>query len=52
MGRKIDIDRLISPSKYAEMIGVTPAAVTKQMKKPGFLEVIEIKGGKLILLPE
>jgi len=51
MSKKIDIERLITPSEYAKLIGVTPAAITKQMKT-GKLEVIEIKGGKLIVLPE
>jgi len=52
MSKKIDTDRLITPSAYAKLIGVTPAAITKQMKKPGFLEVIKIKGGRLIVLTD
>ncbi len=46
---KIDRTKLITPSAYAKLIGVTPAAVTKMMKQ-GRVKVIEIKGGKLIYL--
>jgi predicted transcriptional regulator len=51
MGKKIDINRIITPSAYAKLIGVTPAAVTKQMKT-GKVNVIEIIGGKIIILPK
>jgi predicted transcriptional regulator len=47
----IDPDRLVTPSEYAKLIGVTPAAVTKQMKT-GKVNVIEIIGGKIIILPK
>jgi hypothetical protein len=51
MGKKIDINRIITPSAYAKLIGVTPAAVTKQMKI-GKVNVLEIIGGKIIILPK
>lgn len=51
MGKKIDINRIITPSAYAKLIGVTPAAVTKQMRV-GKVNVIEIIGGKIIILPK
>ena len=51
MGKEIDINRLATPSAYAKLIGVTPAAVTKQMKT-GKVNVIEIIGGKIIILPK
>jgi hypothetical protein len=59
MSKKIDIERLITPSAYAKTVfsartgklGVSPAAITKQMGK-GQVEFVEIKGGRLIVLPE
>ena len=46
---KIDRSKLITPSEYAKLKGVTPAAVTRMMKE-GRVTVIKIKGGKLIYL--
>jgi len=48
-GLKIDRTKLITPSEYAKMKGVTPAAVTRMMRE-GRVKVINIKGGKLIYL--
>jgi hypothetical protein len=46
---KIDRTKLITPKAYAELINKTPAAVTKMMNT-GRVKVIEVKGGRLILL--
>ncbi len=46
---KIDRTKLITPSAYAKLIGVTPAAVTRMMREKR-VKVVEIKGGKLIYL--
>ena len=46
---KIDRTKLITPKAYSELINVTPAAVTKMMDT-GRVTVVEIKGGRLILL--
>lgn len=46
---KVDRTRLVTPSEYAKMIGVTKAAVTKMMNE-GRVKVITIKGGRLIYL--
>ena len=46
---KIDRTKLITPKAYAELMKITPAAVTKQMNT-GRVTVINVKGGRLILL--
>lgn len=46
---KIDRTKLITPSEYAKLIGVTKAAVTKMMDT-GRVKVVEIIGGRLIYL--
>lgn len=46
---KIDRSKLISKTKYAKMIGVTPAAIDKQCKT-GKLTLVKYNGGELILL--
>lgn len=46
---KIDRSKLITPSEYAKLHNITPAAVTKMMNEKR-VDVIEIKGGRLILL--
>lgn len=46
---KVDRTKLITKSKYAEIKGISPAAVTKQCKA-GKLTLIKIEGGELILL--
>jgi predicted site-specific integrase-resolvase len=46
---KIDRTKLITPSEYAKLHGITPAAVTKMMNT-GRVKVVEIKGGRLIYL--
>lgn len=46
---KIDRSKLITPKAYAELIGKTPAAVTKMMNEKR-VRVVEIKGGRLILM--
>jgi len=59
MSKKIDTERLITPSAYAKIVisaktgkpGVNPSYITKLMKAEK-VEFVEIKGGKLILLPE
>jgi len=51
MSKKIDPDRMISPSEYAKLIGKSKALVTKMMNE-GKVEVINFKGGRIILLPK
>jgi len=46
---KIDRTKLITPKAYADLKKITPAAVTKMMNT-GRVKVIEVKGGRLILL--
>lgn len=46
---KIDRTKLITPKAYSELKGVSPAAVNKMMNT-GRVKVIEVKGGRLILL--
>lgn len=46
---KVDRTKLITPSEYAKMLGVTKAAVTKMMNE-GRVKVIHIKGARLIYL--
>lgn len=46
---KIDRTKLITPSRYAEKIGKTKAAVTKMMDE-GRVRVITIDGARLIHL--
>ena len=46
---KIDRTKLITPKEYSKLKGVSPAAVTKMMDT-GRVNVVEIKGGRLILL--
>lgn len=47
----VDTDRLITPSEYARSINVSPAAVTKMMNE-GRVESVQIKGGRLVVLPK
>jgi len=51
MSKKIDPDRMISPSEYAKLKGKSKALVTKMMNE-GKVEVINFKGGRIILLPK
>ena len=46
---KVDRTKLITPSEYAKMKGVTPAAVTRMMRE-NRVTVVRIRGAKLILL--
>ena len=46
---KVSVDKLITPSAYAKEKRISPAAVSKQMDA-GKVEVVEIKGGRLIHL--
>ena len=46
---KIDRTKLITPSAYAKLKKITPAAVTRMMRE-GRVKVITIEGGKLIYL--
>jgi len=46
---KIDRTKLITPSEYAKLKGVTAAAVTKMMNE-GRVQVVTIKGGRLIYM--
>ena len=46
---KVDRTKLITPSEYAKLRGVTPAAVTRMMREDR-VRVVKIRGAKLILL--
>jgi hypothetical protein len=43
----VEINKLITPAAYAKKIGVTPAAVTKQMNTDK-VKSINIIGGRII----
>ena len=45
---KIDRTKLITPSAYAKLKGISPAAVSKMMDE-GRVKVVKIEGGRLIL---
>ena len=46
---KVDRTKLITPTEYAKLIGVTPAAVSRMMREKR-VKVVAIKGAKLIYL--